>query len=56
MTINWVKKLGQAHHSIDGETLCGVPCLGNNYVDVIDEKDYDICNKCEEAYNDRSDV
>ena len=49
MEINWVKRIGQAHHSKDGKTLCGMPCLGSNYVNVIAEKHWKICEKCKEV-------
>ena len=49
MEINWVKRIGQAHHSTDGKTLCGMPCLGSNYVNVIPEKDWRICEECKEV-------
>ena len=51
MDVNWVKRIGQAHHSTDGKTLCGMPCLGSNYVDVIAEKHWKICTECEDKYN-----
>ena len=54
MEINWVKRIGQAHHSTGGKTLCGMPCLGSNYVDVIPEKDWRICEECKEVADGQS--
>ena len=61
MEINWVKRLGQAHHvdyeaDNDGftKTLCGMPCLGSNYVNVISDKNWKICEKCKEVADGQS--
>ena len=47
MKVNWVKRLGQAHHQKAGVTLCGMPCLGNNYEGRIPKQDYKYCDKCQ---------
>ena len=45
--IDWVKKLGQWHLSGgNGQTLCGVPMLGNNYAKYIPENERTKCDKC----------
>tara|TARA_R100001480_G_C4630540_1_gene167846 strand:+ start:64 stop:303 length:240 start_codon:yes stop_codon:yes gene_type:complete len=44
---SWVKKLGQWHLSGgNGQTLCGVPMLGNNYAKYIPENERTKCAKC----------
>jgi hypothetical protein len=47
-TNDWVKKLGQWHlaEPNKGTTLCGMPMLGNNYANIIDEKDRIKCKEC----------
>ena len=44
----WVKRLGQRHYSIpsSGQTLCGMPMLGNNYAKLIPEGDQEECTEC----------
>ena len=45
--LSWVKKLGQWHLSGgNGQTLCGVPMLGNNYAKYIPENERVKCDKC----------
>ena len=45
--LSWVKKLGQWHLSGgNGQTLCGVPMLGNNYAKYIPENERTKCDKC----------
>jgi len=45
---DWVKRLGQYHLSIGGQstTLCGMPMMGNNYAKVIPKDERTKCNKC----------
>lgn len=49
----WTKKLGEIHISGEnGETLCGIPMLGNNYIDCYKEldkmvgRDRKACQEC----------
>ncbi len=44
----WTKRLGQRHYTRDGmnETFCGMPMLGNNYVDIISESEQKECCVC----------
>ena len=45
--LSWVKKLGQWHLSgRNGQTLCGVPMLGNNYAKYIPENARTECPDC----------
>ena len=45
--LDWVKKLGQWHLSGgNGQTLCGVLMLGNNYAKYIPENERTKCSKC----------
>jgi hypothetical protein len=45
---DWVKKLGQWHLYISGDskTLCNMPMLGNNYKKSIEEKKRRPCKEC----------
>lgn len=49
----WTKRLGQRHYARnDGfthETLCGIPMLGNNYANVIPEREQKECEECIKA-------
>jgi len=45
----WTKKLGQQHFSMGGgETLCGMPMLGNNYAREYEQEDKTPCPTCAE--------
>ncbi len=53
--IVWTKKLGQRHYAKAGfnsETLCGMPMLGNNYVNVIPFDEQEECEECRKVMND----
>jgi hypothetical protein len=42
----WTKKLDEMHYSKDSKTLCGRPCLGNNYAKAFTLKDNMFVTKC----------
>jgi hypothetical protein len=44
----WTKRLGQQHWSQRGEstTLCGMPMLGNNYANHLQQSDKTPCSRC----------
>lgn len=48
MLYEWTKRLGQKHYAQSGknETLCGRPMLGNNYSELIQESDKELCEDC----------
>lgn len=44
----WTKKFGDQHWSMTGEyeTLCGMPMLGNNYANFLDDHHKTPCTCC----------
>ena len=41
----WTKKIDKMHFTKDGKTLCGRPCLGNNYATAFPDRE--MCEECE---------